>query len=278
MLDGMVRDGHFMTSPAAVSSDLSVSSRPEPHLVVQELVTGYPGGPAVLQGVSLSVGRGEIVAVLGRNGAGKTTLLRAISGLLSARAGHITHGAKDVTGRQPHQIAKLGIAHVPEGRRVIPSMTVIDNLRLGGYTTRSRQELERRLGEAFELFPLLHDWRHRVAGTLSGGEQQMLSIARALMGAPTTVLLDEPLTGLAPIARKRVLEALHEIRRSDKAIVLVEQNVVESLPVADHALIMEDGRVTVEGPAEAMRANAAVQENFLGPAGLARPPAAPSFG
>jgi branched-chain amino acid transport system ATP-binding protein len=234
------------------------------HLRVERVVAGYSGGPAVLRGISFAARRGEVVAVLGRNGAGKTTLLRTISGLLSLREGSIHLDSADLRGRMPHQVARLGVGHVPEGRRVIPSMTVIDNLRLGGYLLRSRSELNSRLDDVFAMLPMLTEWGPRVAGTLSGGEQQLLSIARALMGGPTAMLLDEPLTGLAPLARGHVIDALKQIRDLGKAVVVVEQNVAEILPAADYALIIDSGEVALEGPAEKLMGDPAVQEKYLG--------------
>ncbi len=232
-------------------------------LVVTGLVSGYRGGPNVLHDVSLEVARGEILVVLGRNGAGKSTLLRTISGVIPARAGRIEVDGRDLTGRAPHEIARSGIGHVPEGRRVIPGMTVLDNLKLGGHTLRTRRGIVAQLQELYELFPVLPEWRNRLAGTLSGGQQQMLSIARALMARPDVVLLDEPLTGLAPILRAEVL-AVIERMKSARAILLVEQNAAETLPVADRALVLHEGRVTLSGAAADLREDDAVQERFLG--------------
>lgn len=259
--------GAHRSSPAAADLqpfETTPVGCPTPHLTVEGIVVGYRGGPPVLHGLSFSVGRGEILAVLGRNGAGKSTLLRAISGLLPCRTGVIRLGDDNLQGHAPHHVARLGVGHVPEGRRVIPSMTVIDNLKLGGHTAKSRAQLDERLTQAFTMFPALADWRQRVAGTLSGGEQQMLSIARALMGAPTAVLLDEPMTGLAPIFRQQVLHALREMRRANTAVLLVEQNVVASLGVADRAVIIHEGRITLAGSAAEIRDNPTVQDSYLG--------------
>ncbi|MGH2892106.1 MAG: ABC transporter ATP-binding protein [Solirubrobacteraceae bacterium] len=239
-------------------------ARAPKYLTVEGLVAGYSGGPPVLRGISFTVGPGEVLAVLGRNGAGKTTLLRTISGLLTLREGSIHLNGADLRGRPTHEIARLGIGHVPEGRRVIPSMTVIDNLRLGGYLAETRSELNRRLSDVFAMLPMLPEWGPRVAGTLSGGEQQLLSIARALMGEPRVLLLDEPLTGLAPLARNAVISLLTQIRAAGKAIVLVEQNVAEILPVAGYALIIDDGRVPLEGASEDLMKDPGVREKYLG--------------
>lgn len=233
-------------------------------LVVEHVVAGYSGGPPVLRDISFAVGPGEVLAVLGRNGAGKTTLLRTISGLLPLREGRIQLGGADLRGRPPHAIARLGIGHVPENRRVIPSMTVIDNLRLGGYMAHGRTELTRRLDDIFVMLPMMREWGPRIAGTLSGGEQQLLSIARAMMGDPAVILLDEPLTGLAPVARAAVLTLLTQISQSGKAVVVVEQNVTEILPVAGYALIIDEGRVPLEGRSDELMDDPAVRVKYLG--------------
>lgn len=233
-------------------------------LSIDRLVVGHARGPAVLHGISLEVRPGEIVALMGRNGAGKTTLLRAISGLLAWRSGGVTLDGRSLRERSPHQVALRGVAHVPEGRRVIPSMTVRDNLLLGGYSLTNRGDLQQRCEEIYEQFPALKNWQQRAAGTLSGGEQQMLSVARALMARPSVVLLDEPLTGLAPIFRKQVLQTLLEIRSSGVAVLLVEQNVIESLEVADRALILHEGHITLEGTADELKHDETVRESYLG--------------
>lgn len=233
-------------------------------LKVEQLVVGYRGAPPVIKDISLEVRPGEIVALLGRNGAGKTTLLRAISGLLAWRGGDVALGGLSLRGQSPEGVAGHGIGHVPEGRRVIPSMTVLDNLKLGGYLLGPAQNVEARLQEVLAMFPALSGWPHRMAGTLSGGEQQMLSLARALMGRPSVLMLDEPLTGLAPIFRQQVLQQINEVKLSGAAVLLVEQNVVESFVVADRALIMDGGTVVLEGTPDEMRSNAAVRENYLG--------------
>jgi branched-chain amino acid transport system ATP-binding protein len=237
--------------------------RESAHLTVEAVAAGYRGAPPVISGISLTVRRGEVLAVLGKNGAGKTTLLRTISGLLAPREGRIRFNEEDLRDRPAHEVARLGIGHVPEGRRVIPSMTVIDNLRLGGYAFR-RHELADRLNEVTQMLPMLSAWHKRVAGTLSGGEQQLLSIGRALMGAPEMMLLDEPLTGLAPRARSQVLEVVSDIRRTGRSVVIVEQNVVEALPVADRGLIIDSGRVVMEGAARDLLDDPSIQEKYLG--------------
>lgn len=233
-------------------------------LKVDQLVVGYRGAPPVITDISLQVNPGEIVALLGRNGAGKTTLLRAISGLLPWRAGEVMVGGVSLRNYSPEKVARCGVGHVPEGRRVIPSMTVLDNLRLGAYLLGAASNVDVRLKEIFEMFPALADWPDRSAGTLSGGEQQMLSLARALMGRPSVLMLDEPLTGLAPIFRQLVLQQINAIKNSGAAVLLVEQNVVESFVVADRALIMDGGTVVLEGSPAELSTNPAVRENYLG--------------
>lgn len=253
-----------MIGPDAHSSTAARDGSLVPHLEIERLVAGYRGAPPVLRGVSLTARHGEVVAVLGRNGAGKTSLLRTISGLVNLREGSIRLDGTDLRGRPPHEVAGLGIAHVPEGRRVFPGMTVTDNLKVGGYGARSRSELSSRLEEVFGMLPMLSDWRSRLAGMLSGGQQQLLAIARSLMGAPSLVLLDEPLTGLAPAARRQVLDVLRQIRDRGKSVVIVEQNVVETLPVADYALVIDSGEVALEGPAAKLAKDPTVQEKYLG--------------
>lgn len=233
-------------------------------LAVDGLVSGYPGGPPVLHEVSLEVARGEILLVLGRNGAGKTTLLQTISGMLRARAGTIRLAAgRECIGRAPHEMTRSGVAHVPEGRRMIRSMSVLDNLKLGGYVLGRSSAVEAQLAEIYELFPMLPEWAQRAAGTLSGRQQQLLSIARALMARPDVVLLDEPLTGLAPIFRTEVLSIVKRLREN-RAILLVEQNAAESLPIADRALVLNEGRVTLTGRARELRADSSVAKRYLG--------------
>lgn len=234
-------------------------------LSIVDLVAGYGSAPPVIDGLTLCVEPNRIVAVLGRNGAGKTTLLRAVSGLVRCRAGRIHLGDVDLKGRRPHEVAHYGVGHVPEGRRVIQGMTVADNLKLGAYLVRDRSILDGRLRDVFALFPVLDAWQDRVGGSLSGGEQQMLSIGRALMGAPSVLALDEPLTGLAPVMRAKVLDALVSSKtQRQMAILLVEQNAVASLEIADHAVVLDDGKVALEGSAAELRGSRTVQQHYLG--------------
>lgn len=233
-------------------------------LIVDEVQSGYAGGPDVLRGVSLTVQPGELVVVLGRNGAGKTTLLRTISGLLPCRQGDIRLGDTSLRGLRAHKVARLGVAHVPEGRRVIPGMNVVDNLKLGAFSVLGRQELKASLDEVLELFPALSRSLLVRAGTLSGGQQQMLAIARALMSNPRVLLLDEPLTGLAPVIQDDVMTTLGQLRAHDRTILLVEQNARRSLGVADRGVVLAEGRIVLEGEAAMLATDIRVKEGYLG--------------
>lgn len=232
-------------------------------LTVESVRAGYAGGPDVLHGLSLEVVPEELVVVLGRNGAGKTTLLRAISGLIRCREGRITLGDTTLSGLRADRVARAGVAHVPEGRRVIPGMSVGDNLRLGAFTMK-KDAMEAQFDEVVDLFPALKERVDQAGGALSGGQQQMLAIARALMSRPRLVLLDEPLTGLAPVIQESVMEVLDGLRSQDRCILLVEQNAQRSLAIADRALILSEGRVTLEGTAESLANDPRVKEGYLG--------------
>jgi branched-chain amino acid transport system ATP-binding protein len=247
----------------------------KPALAVEGLVAGYARGPAVVREFSLAVQAGEIVAVVGRNGAGKTTLLRAISGLLPPRAGEVRLGREPLHGLSAQRIARRGVAHVPEGRRVIPSMSVVDNLRLGGYPLRGRAALRSALTEVHEMLPALREWTNRRAGTLSGGEQQMLAIGRALMSRPSALLLDEPLTGLAPVFQDLVLDELKKIRQAGVAILLVEQNVQKSLTVADRGVVLDEGALVLADEANRLLEHHRLSDGYMG---LRRTEASPPAG
>lgn len=236
--------------------------RTEGHLIVDSISAGYGGAP-VLEKVSFQVRSGESVAVWGRNGAGKTTLLRTLSGLLRPQTGRVMLDGQDITGFPPYAIVRRGMGHVPEGRRVIPGMTVLDNLKLGGYVL-SGTELDKRLAYIYELFPRLGSWRTRRAGSLSGGEQQLLAIGRAMMSDPKLLLLDEPLTGLAPVVQIQVLQALRRIEQEQVSVLLVEQNVHQSLRVVGRGILLEQGRIALEGPTEKVRGDPRIQQGYLG--------------
>jgi branched-chain amino acid transport system ATP-binding protein len=205
-----------------------------------------------------------MVVVLGRNGAGKTTLLRTISGLIGCRTGGVALAGSQVSGLKAHKIARLGLAHVPEGRRLIPGMTVADNLWLGAFSLAQRREGDAVLTEVLDLFPELGRRLKQRAGTLSGGQQQMVAIARALMSRPKVLLLDEPLTGLAPIIQEDVMALLGRLRSNDRTILLVEQNAERSLAVADRGIVLAEGRVSLQGDAKQLATDSRVIEGYLG--------------
>jgi branched-chain amino acid transport system ATP-binding protein len=229
------------------------------------------GSIRALAGVSLRVEAGELVALIGSNGAGKSTTLRTISGLLRASQGTITLEGTDITHAPSDRIVALGIAHSPEGRRIFGSLTVAENLRLGA-VSRARSSsaaVADDLEMVLQLFPLLRERLGQAGGTLSGGEQQMLAIARALMGRPRLLLLDEPSLGLAPLMVERIFETIAELKRQGRTILLVEQNVHQALDVADRAYVLETGRITLDGTADVLRHDPKVEQSYLGVGGVA---------
>jgi branched-chain amino acid transport system ATP-binding protein len=233
-------------------------------LTVTDIHTSY-GDTAAVRGVSLEVGEGEIVAVLGSNGAGKTTTLRTISGLERPRSGSVVFAGGDITKARAHSIVERGLAQVPEGRRIFAALTIDENLNLGGYLSRrDPKTLARRKQEVFDLFPRLVERRTQLGGTLSGGEQQMLAIGRALMVQPRLLTLDEPSMGLAPIMVKAVFEVVRRIRASGTAVLMVEQNVRQALRLADRAYVLETGRIVLSGPARELAQDPRVQRAYLG--------------
>jgi branched-chain amino acid transport system ATP-binding protein len=232
-------------------------------LEVRDLHVHYGRVPAV-RGVSLSVPAGHIVTLVGANGAGKTTTLRALSGLQRPSAGMIEFAGVRIDGKRPHEILGLGLAHVPEGRRIFPDMTVQENLRLGAYRARSVGEAHRSLDEVYARFPILGERRKQLGGTLSGGEQQMLAIGRALMTAPRMLLLDEPSLGLAPIYVDRVLDIILELNGKGLAILLVEQKAQAALEICDTAYVLETGQVVSSGTPEDLARNDVIRRAYLG--------------
>jgi branched-chain amino acid transport system ATP-binding protein len=233
-------------------------------LTIEGLTAGY-GLVSVLNDVSLEVAEGEILTVIGSNGAGKSTLLRTISGLTDVRSGSIIFNGQNLVGRSPAAIGRAGIAHVPENRRVFPAHTVEDNLFLGAFVRRTtRREITRDAAQVYERFPVLGERRRQKAGTLSGGEQQMLAIGMALMARPKLVLLDEPSLGLAPIVVEQVFAAITELARSGMTILLVEQFARVALSVADRGIVLQLGSVTAAGDAESLRNDDAVRRAYLG--------------
>lgn len=236
----------------------------ETPMLAVEGVSTYYGSIAALRGVDLEVRRGEIVAVLGANGAGKTTLLRTISGVLRAQEGRVLFNEEDIARLPPDQIVRRGIGHVPEGRHVFPTLTVHDHLTLGGHRRTDRSELERDREYVFELFPVLKQRRHQRAGTLSGGEQQMVAIGRALMGGPRLLVLDEPSMGLAPQVVSRIFETLLTLNERGTTILVVEQNAEMALSIADRAYVLQVGSVTLSGSAEELRRDERIRASYLG--------------
>ncbi len=221
-------------------------------LEVQDLVSGY-GQVEVLHGVSLSVGAKEIVAILGPNGAGKSTLLRTIVGLVRTRTGRVLLDGSPLRSMSPEDVLQRGIALVPEGRRVFAGLTVLENLRMGAYRIRKSRVFQSALAEVYARFPILGERRHQLAGTLSGGEQQQLAIARALMSQPRLILLDEPSLGLAPVIIDVVLDLIQDLRRDGWTLVLVEQNIHQALEIADRVYVLTTGKVRLEGEAARFR-------------------------
>jgi len=224
------------------------------------------GQRQALFGLSLRVEQGEFVTLLGANGAGKSTTLRTISGLLKPTKGSIEFEGKTISGMPPSAIVKLGISHSPEGRRVWPFMTVEENLLLGGYVHRRQRPPESSVGRIYELYPRLYERRRQLAGTLSGGEQQMLAIGRALMSEPKLLILDEPSLGLAPIMIDRTADLIQEIHRSGMTILLVEQNASLALQMSDRAYVIETGRLALEGDSATLLKSDYVQKSYLGAA------------
>jgi branched-chain amino acid transport system ATP-binding protein len=227
------------------------------------------GNIRALQGVSLQVDPGQLVALIGSNGAGKSTTLRTISGLLRPSQGTITFEGADITTAPTDRIVALGISHCPEGRRIFGSLTVGENLRLGAVSRRDAAGIAEDLGMVFDLFPILKERTGQVGGTLSGGEQQMLAIGRALMGRPRLLLLDEPSLGLAPLMVERIFATIAALKAQGLTILLVEQNVHQALDVADRAYVVETGRITIEGEAAVLRHDPKVEQSYLGVGGVA---------
>lgn len=232
-------------------------------LEIRDLDVGY--GPVLaLRGVGLTVGEGESVAVIGANGAGKSTLLRTISGLLRPRRGGITFDGARLDHLQPYEVAALGIAHVPEGRRVLPDLTVEENLDLGAYVPHAKARRKESLSWVYGIFPRLAERRRQRAGTLSGGEQQMLAVGRGLMLRPRLLMLDEPSLGLAPILVDVTFEKIGEVRKQGIGILLIEQNVQRALGLVDRGYVLEGGRVVLQGPSRDLLENPHIKVAYLG--------------
>ncbi len=232
-------------------------------LEVTDLEAGY-GPIRALDRVSISVGEGELVAIIGANGAGKSTLLMSISGVVPPRAGTITFAGRSLAGLAPHEIVRCGICQAPEGRRIFPRLTVRENLELGGFTHRDRTQVRHDIAEACGLFPVLGERLGQLGGTLSGGEQQMLAIARALVGRPRLVLLDEPSLGLAPLIVAKVFEVITALSARGIGVLLVEQNARAALALASRGYVLETGRITLTGTGPELAADRRVRDAYLG--------------
>ncbi len=232
-------------------------------LELSNIDAGY-GSFQALFGISMSVKAGEAVAVIGSNGAGKTTLLRVISGLLPASSGAMTMEGTPLRETPPHKIIETGIAHVPEGRRLFPRLSVENNLRIGAYIPAARQKFAERLEQVYTLFPRLKERRAQLAGTLSGGEQQMCAIARALMSGPKLILLDEPSMGLAPVIVAQVFDLVRRLRSEGYTVLIVEQNVRQVLKIADRAYLLEVGRIKASGSSQELLASDEIRKAYMG--------------
>jgi branched-chain amino acid transport system ATP-binding protein len=232
-------------------------------LQLQDVHTYY-GSIQALKGISLEVRRGEIVTLIGSNGAGKTTTLRTIMQINKARSGKILFEGRDITQVAPHHIVKSGIAQSPEGRRLFPRMSVTENLEMGAFQRSDRAGIREDMDRVFELFPRLAERRHQKAGTMSGGEQQMCAIGRALMARPSLLLLDEPSMGLAPIFVERIFETIVEVNEQGTTILLVEQNALMALDVAGRGYVLETGRIALADDAQSLRENEQVRKTYLG--------------
>jgi branched-chain amino acid transport system ATP-binding protein len=222
------------------------------------------GEAQALAGISLEVRRGEIVSIIGANGAGKSSLIRAIAGLESAHAGKIYFAGRAITGLDPHQICNLGIGCIPEGRQIFPSLTTMENLALGAMLPRARAQTKQTTSEVFALFPRLAERKKQVAGTLSGGEQQMLAIGRCLMSRPELIMLDEPSLGLAPAVVNALLQAVRAVNQRGVTVLLVEQNVAVSLKMSERAYVLENGRMLLSGSGNELLNDSRVRQAYLG--------------
>jgi branched-chain amino acid transport system ATP-binding protein len=234
-----------------------------PLLAVENLTIRY-GRVQALEQVSLEVNAGEVVTLIGANGAGKSTTLRSISRIIPIHRGRIAFDTRDISGARPSDVVRMGIAQVPEGRRMLARQSVVDNLLLGAYTRSDGAEIQADVERQFERFPRLAERRHQMAGTLSGGEQQMLAIARALMSRPRLLLLDEPSLGLAPLIVRAIFQIIDDLHGAGVTILLVEQNASLALQIADRAYVLEAGRLTISGPAAALLSDERVQRAYLG--------------
>jgi len=224
----------------------------------------YYGKIHALKGISLEVKQGEIVALIGANGAGKSTTLKTISGMLHAKTGSISFLDEDISHAESHKLVAKGLAHVPEGRRIFQQLTVYDNLKLGAYIMKDKAQIEKNLAYVYEQFPRLKERKNQVAGTLSGGEQQMLAMGRALMSSPKILLMDEPSMGLSPLLVNEISRIIREVSADGTTVLLVEQNAKKALSIADRAYVLETGNITLEGPASQLINDENVKKAYLG--------------
>lgn len=223
----------------------------------------YYGVIQAIKGISFEVNQGEIIALIGANGAGKTTTLQTITGLIPAKAGKIFYEGKEITKIPSHKLVSMGIAHVPEGRRVFAELTVLQNLKLGAYTRKDKNEVEETLKTIYKRFPRLEERKNQMAGTLSGGEQQMLAMGRALMSHPKLIVMDEPSMGLSPIYVNEIFDIIQEINKSGTTVLLVEQNAKKALSIADKAYVLETGNIVLSGDAKELMNNDSVKKAYL---------------
>lgn len=232
-------------------------------LEIKDLEVNY-GVIKAIKGVSFDVNEGEIIALIGANGAGKTTILHTITGLIQAKKGSIVFDDKELTKTPPHKIVSMGMAHVPEGRRIFQQLSVLENLKLGAYTRKDKSEIASTLKMVYERFPRLEERKNQVAGTLSGGEQQMLAMGRALMSKPRIILMDEPSMGLSPLLVSEIFDIIKVINESGTTVLLVEQNAKKALSIADRAYVLETGKITLSGDAKDLINDESVKKAYLG--------------
>lgn len=224
----------------------------------------YYGMIQAIKGVSFQVQEGEVIALIGANGAGKTTILHTVTGLLEAKKGAVIFDGKDITKTPAHKIVSMGMAHVPEGRRVFANLSVYQNLKMGAYTRKDKQEVEETLKAVYKRFPRLEERKNQLAGTLSGGEQQMLAMGRALMSHPRIILMDEPSMGLSPIFVNEIFDIIKEVSAGGTTVLLVEQNAKKALSISDRGYVLETGKIVLEGNSEALLNNDSIKKAYLG--------------
>lgn len=224
----------------------------------------YYGVIQAIKGVSFQVNQGEVIALIGANGAGKTTILHTVTGLLSPKRGSVVFEGKEITKVPAHKIVSMGMAHVPEGRRVFAELSVYENLKMGAYTRKDKKEVEESLANVYKRFPRLEERKNQMAGTLSGGEQQMLAMGRALMSKPKIILMDEPSMGLSPIMVNEIFDIIRAVSESGTTVLLVEQNAKKALSIADRAYVLETGNIVLEGKAEDLLENDSIKKAYLG--------------